>query len=134
MLVLAGIDLLGKFYAGDDAPRGVGNRFRGFIKGCFRGLNSNDEEVIYQLRNSLLHSFGLYSEANSKIYRFTLSYMNGANLVTHTPPDKYVVDIHVLTMAFEDAINAYGGELNQDVDLQNKFRNMYPKYGAYCLL
>ena len=62
MAMLAGIDLLAKFFAGCDRPGKVGERFLLFIEQFFVGMHSTDREVIYQLRNSLLHSFGLYSQ------------------------------------------------------------------------
>ena len=80
MAILAGIDLLAKYLAGNDDRGGVGKRFREFVKSKYFGpISAGDEETIYQLRNALLHSFGLYSESESKKhvvtkYRFTLSF------------------------------------------------------------
>ena len=74
MGILAGIDLLGKFFAGNDASGGKGlgtvaNRFTHFLK-CSLGLSDQDANTLYQLRNSLLHSFGLYSETKEgRVYR-----------------------------------------------------------------
>src|SRR5689334_11965232 len=61
MAICAGIDLLGKFLAGNDDIGGVGPRFRTFLT-TFFGISQNEATTVYQLRNSLLHSFGLYSE------------------------------------------------------------------------
>src|SRR5262245_31828370 len=58
MTMLAGIDLLAKFFAGSDKRGQVGDRFCGFVERFLVGLTQSDREVIYQLRNSLLHSFG----------------------------------------------------------------------------
>src|SRR6266496_6263912 len=56
MMMFAGIDLLAKFYAGSDKGS-VGARFKGFIKKYFSGISGDNAEVLYQLRNALLHSF-----------------------------------------------------------------------------
>lgn len=68
MTVLAGIDLLSKFYAGSDECNKVSERFKAFYSEC---IDDENAEIIYQLRNSLLHSFGLLSKAKNKTtYRF----------------------------------------------------------------
>ncbi len=86
MGICAGIDLLGKFFVGNDDKGGVGKRFRNFLITYF-SVPQNDAETLYQLRNSLLHSFGLYSEVTDKagkvvqIYKFVL-YGNTRTLIT----------------------------------------------------
>ncbi len=65
MAICAGIDLLGKFLAGNDDGKKVGERFETFLKIYFK-ISSDDAKIIYQLRNSLLHSFGLYSEVKDR--------------------------------------------------------------------
>ena len=42
MAIMAGVDLLGKFLAGDDKVGGVGNRFRAFVERYFN-LAAGDE-------------------------------------------------------------------------------------------
>jgi hypothetical protein len=66
MVIFAGIDLLGKFLAGDDSfERGKSReRFENFFKEYFQTVSQDDAEIIYQLRNALMHSFGLYSRAD----------------------------------------------------------------------
>ena len=54
MTTLAGIDLLAKFYTGDDSLGNVGSRFKTFYAIY---IDRSSSEVIYQLRNSMLHSF-----------------------------------------------------------------------------
>lgn len=58
MAILSGIDLLGKFYAGSDVGQ-VGIRFKSYVEKYFNDIKEEDKETIYQLRNALLHSFGL---------------------------------------------------------------------------
>jgi len=129
MAVLAGIDLLGKFLAGSDKPREVGSRFRRFIARYFRDISPADAEVIYQLRNALLHSFGLYSESKGKVYRFILV-IAGKSLVQSLGNDTYLVDIRVLYDKFETAIASYRADLAADGMLQSHFSTMFPKYGV----
>ncbi|HEY9684285.1 MAG TPA: hypothetical protein V6C86_22085 [Oculatellaceae cyanobacterium] len=62
MGIMAGIDLVAKFHAGTDVT-GVGDRFRTFVD-QYITHDAPNSEVIYQLRNSMLHSFGLYSKRN----------------------------------------------------------------------
>lgn len=70
MTVLAGIDLLGKFYKGDDSPNGVGQRFKNYYE---KYIDNKNADTIYQLRNSMLHSFGLISKTKNKTIGFTVS-------------------------------------------------------------
>ncbi len=70
MTILAGVDLLGKFFKGDDSFNGVGQRFMGYYD---KYIDNKNSEIIYQFRNSLLHSFGLLSKTKTKTYSFTVS-------------------------------------------------------------
>lgn len=128
MGMLAGFDLLAKFFAGSDDVGKVGARFTAFVRE-FAVTDPSDADVVYQLRNALLHSFGLYSRSKNRIYRFTLTNKVGTALVLHTPPDEYRVDLSTLHRAFEKAIAAYCLRLDGDADLQSKFRAMYASYG-----
>jgi hypothetical protein len=131
MAILAGIDLLGKFYAGEDG-RGVGRRFRSFIDNYFQPISSDDAETIYQLRNALLHSFGLYSKSRANNYFFSLILPEAGPLVQRHPQNReqYLISITALYDKFETAIERYRTELEADSDLQDKFSKMFPYYGA----
>jgi len=129
MAILAGIDLLGKFYAGNDQIGQVSKRFKDYVDKYFTGISCKDKDTIYQLRNSLLHSFGLYSKAhNGDIYRFTLA-QNRSSFITHTPPDKYLIDINELHNKFENSISRYCTDIESNKNLQNNFNAMFPNYG-----
>jgi len=78
MAILAGIDMLGKFLVGTDKTRGPGkitvfDRFKAFTTRYF-GLSDTDTSLLYQLRNSMLHSFGLYSEEQDKQGKIKATY------------------------------------------------------------
>ena len=79
MAIMAGIDLLAKFETGDDSLGRVAGRFKAFIKQYF-AINTSDAETIYQLRNSLLHSFGLYDPRTGR--RFQVDASRGSLLIT----------------------------------------------------
>jgi hypothetical protein len=128
MGILAGIDLLGKFFAGEDSIGKVGTRFFEFIKQNFDSVSSQDEEIIYQLRNCMLHSFGLYSKSKKGEFRFSLTAANYP-LVTRLGGGNYQIDIFTLYKDFERAINKYENDLRKKKDLQSKFQNMIEYYG-----
>ena len=130
MALLAGIDLLGKFYTGNDDPgRGrVGERFITFLQ-YFGNISEREKEVIYQLRNSLLHSFGLYSEdKNGNIYKFTLG--KNFHAFIKQVGDRYYIDVLKLREYFNLSIENYYKDLKDNIDLQLKFEKMFPRYGA----
>ncbi len=140
MAIFAGIDLLGKFLEGsDDFDKGkAGRRFKKFLKLYFQ-LNTNDQEIIYQLRNALLHSFGLYSRAKQKKkykkckqdkeYKFTLI-ERGKQLILHSGDDSYLINIQLLHRQFEKAIDKYWQELKEDDQLKNNFNQMFDRYAV----
>jgi len=132
MAILAGIDLLGKFLAGSDRSGQVRKRFRQFVNRYFQPVSADDAMTIYQLRNALLHSFGLYSEdkKSSKVYRFTLSPVAGPLIQVHpVRNDSYLINLLTLYRKFENAIALYQADLQADVDLRSRFNVMFPKYG-----
>jgi len=128
MAILAGIDLVAKFLKGDDSVGQVGQRFREYITNYFQPISSGDEETIYQLRNALLHSFGLYSQTKTRTYRFVLS-ANHSPLVQLVSPDIFQVDLRTLHEKFEDSLRKYETDLNVDTTLQNNFLKMFGNYG-----
>jgi hypothetical protein len=130
MAVLAGIDLVAKFYKGDDTIGQVGPRFREFISNYDHLLSLGDDEIIYQLRNSLLHSFGLYSKTKTREYRFLLTAVGGVPLIQLPLPGFYQVDLIVLYERFEQALGRYVADLENQKSLQNNFRKMLKDYGV----
>jgi hypothetical protein len=131
MAILAGIDLLGKFLAGGDDQGFVGGRFRAFVDKYFTPIAPAEVDVLYQLRNSLLHSFGLYSkDSKGNIYRFQLVYGAGGSLLEQRGTRLFRIDLARLHSSFESAIKQYHCDLSADPDLQSKFMAMFPMYGA----
>ena len=128
MGIVAGADLLGKFLAGSDAQRQVGDRFKNFVKKYF-DLSAPDAEALYQLRNALLHSFGLFSKNKKQAYCFRLT-EGGTSLITVTPSGAYLVCLKNLHLRFENAVTEYRSDLQGSADLKTNFSSMYPDYGC----
>ena len=57
MAILAGIDLLAKFYLGNDDYNNSKQAFKNYTH---EFIDQDYVEELYQLRNALFHSFGLY--------------------------------------------------------------------------
>ncbi len=129
MAILAGIDLLAKFYTGKNATGNVGERFEEFVREFF-SLNQADAKTLYNLRNALLHSFGLYLEKEDCY--FVLTAVDGGILVVREN-NKCCVNLLTLHKGFECAISAYKSKLLESTDLQDKFSQIYKKYGTISI-
>lgn len=136
MMVLAGIDLLAKFRKNKDG-RNVGTRFEEFVTDRITNSETNPNasaKVIYQLRNSLLHSFGLFSESRNNqgavtaTYRFTVQYQEQNWLIDNPQADEWRVNLHELEARFEASVDQYRQEIT---DGNRPFSDeMFCKYGA----
>lgn len=126
MAILAGIDLVAKFIY-RDLPNEVGKRYMEYVA---KYIDNKFQEELYQLRNALLHSFGLYSETrNGKVYHFVLTRGLG-KLIVQVSDKSYLIDIEVLWKQFESSLETYHNELLASADLQQVFIEMFPKYGV----
>jgi len=133
MAICTGIDLLGKFYAGNDIIRKVGERFKNFLNIYFH-LSENDSIIIYNLRNSLIHSFGLYSEFknnNGDIITYRYSLIQGINtFIRKIDNEKFLIDVNIFYNMFENAVNEYESQLRRNKILQKNFTHMFPKHSG----
>lgn len=128
MAILAGIDLVAKFNYGDE-DQSVSKRFKKYLT---EFIDPNFAEELFQLRNSMLHSFGLYSKWKGNVYRFIL--LGGLRaLVEKHPENIYRVDIVRLWAKFEDSIGMYRTKLMQSLELQLLFNEMFMKYGTITI-
>ncbi len=130
MAIFAGIDLAAKLYKGDDAIGEAGPRFRDFVHKYFQPLSAGDEETIYQLRNSLLHSFGLYSRKCGREYHFLLTAAGGVPFVQQPSSGNYQIDLIELYRRFEQALLNYRTDLESQQPLKDNFLKMFRNYGA----
>jgi len=133
MGIMTGIDLLAKFWAGKDnsSGGGVSKRFDPFV-GRYFDCPVSDKPLIYDLRNSLLHSFGLHAvdpKGNIK-YCFQLQATPLKPLIEPGDAGKYRIDVIALHKHFETAVEKYRSDLHHDPVLQNSFGKMFPKYGS----
>lgn len=129
MTILAGVDLLGKFRAGCDDRNKIGKRFKDFIEEYF-GISRDDSKVIYELRNCLMHSFGLYSEK----YKFLLISNSKDKLITYkTLKNKAykltIINVEKLYIIFLKAVDKYYSHLKIDRVLRENFNEMFDNYG-----
>lgn len=132
MAILAGIDLLAKFYKGCDNYKESHTRFKNFINKYF-GCTEVECEIVYQLRNSLLHSFGLYSykflkNKKKQEFNFFLN-QDDAVFIRQEPGSNYVVSIIQLLTKFENSIELYKSELKDSIELSNNFDKILINYG-----
>jgi len=133
MVLMAGIDLLSKLYAGSDKKGEVKRRFLDFSRRyVVNGSGDVDEraEALYQgLRNPLIHSFTLHSEE----YQMRLVVFQGQGhpvWLRKSDSKQVIVSIAGVFDAFVRAVRAYEEDLRRDVDLRARFSAMYAKYGT----
>lgn len=125
MCIMAGIDLLSKFLDGSDSVSGVGERFRTFAVNYLH-LTEKDADSLYELRNALLHSFGLFSRK----YKFQLrAEESKAPIFEHLTNGIVKIDLLSLNHGFEAAVNEYRNNLQTDEKLQENFDKILPQYG-----
>ncbi len=131
MTIFSGIDLLGKFLAGDDSNGNVGNRFKEFIIEYFDECNNRtDSEIIYELRNSLAHSFNLYS----RHYNFSLVNNENEPLILDISKNSKIykqINVNFIYLNFRSACFKYQSDVlnTNNIILRSNFDNMYNKYG-----
>lgn len=127
MGILAGIDLLAKFYSGDDAFDKSRPRFINYVE---KFIDSKFKEELYQLRNALLHSFGLYStDKNGRVYKFKLTQDSNFLIKPTSTADKYCVSVKILHEKFEESIPNFQ-RLYPKLDSYKKFDEFFKKYGT----
>lgn len=100
---------------------------------------TNDQvDLVYQLRNSLLHSFGLYSEKTDNQGNVTATYYflltrGAGTIIQHIKDNYYLADVQRLRELFERAVSRYEAELSdtsrQDyTEIKDNFDRMFPKH------
>jgi hypothetical protein len=124
MLIMTGIDLLSKFYCGNDTRSEVSKRFKCFVQKYISNKNVNE---IYHLRNALIHGFSLYSEDKGKIYRYALGCYED-EMVYVAPDEKIWISISHLHKAFEYSIELFKLEYSNLPSSAN-FDYLFSKYG-----
>jgi hypothetical protein len=138
MVMLAGIDLLGKFYAGDDAMKhnAIDKRFRAFVNACMykdRHPRNGAAGALWRVRNALMHSFSLYDIGAEADILLTTDLPADLPIVGVREKAKvWEVSIPLLYRDFVRSIREYQAQLQSDdgQQLQANFAKMYPHYGS----
>lgn len=120
MGVMAGIDLLAKFYSGEEYYSNSGIRFQKFVQ---RYFDNDSADVLYKLRNSLMHNFGL----NDDGFKFVLRYENGPMLY-YKEKSTTVINVKELHLMFENSIPQFKIEYPRLPSFQ-RFDALSEKYG-----
>jgi len=126
--IMAGIDLLSKFYEGHE-DTSVGGRFCRFLERFF-SLDDKDSKLIYQLRNSLVHSFSLGFKVDGQ--DIGLRFKEHSGLITNDATLK-IVDLWVLYQQFEKSVFAYRSILEDNAEVRLHFGKMFSKFGTMYL-
>ena len=125
MAILAGIDLLAKFYLGNDDYNNSKQAFKNYT---YEFIEQEYVEELYQLRNALLHSFGLYSMYRKKVYKFVLTEDPSFFIKNNSSNDRCIVSIKTLHHKFEESICEFYNRY-KDLDSYDKFDELFKKYG-----
>jgi hypothetical protein len=132
MVIGAGIDLLSKFWKGEDGP-GSGKRFKDFLKEyMFKGAPNADTlaEVIYEgVRCPMVHSFTLFQKKHKLSVASHEEALESKAVWRFKSKPAYVVSVEGLFTGFVHALNAYKAELLTSAELQARFQKMLPDYG-----
>jgi hypothetical protein len=139
MLTLGGIDLLGKFLAGDDTTGKVKRRFQQFVRDYMGRAGPGAPEALWAARNALMHSFGLYDTPTPSTPGGIRLTAGGGVPAVSGPGDAWQVDVLALYGAFVEAVGAYRDALRADTgsvpmgpspSLRDRFAAMYWRYGT----
>lgn len=130
MVVLAGIDLLGKFLAGSEKIGGVRQRFEGFIEDYFASGTKAESHVLWIFRNTLMHSFGLWGNDGGKPVLFDLRF-TGGSIVEElgTGGSAYAIDALSLHREFELSVAKYRHAVDTSKLVRANFATMFDHYG-----
>lgn len=124
MCILAGFDLLGKFHAGNDEQHHAGERFRNFLN-TFVLENPQEADVLYLLRNSMLHSFGLYDNRHHMVLD-----QNETTFISITE-NTYRISTSLLRRKFENGIANFKCALAPgNNEAIARFNSMFGLYGS----
>jgi hypothetical protein len=133
MVIMSGIDLLAKFYAGADDNRGSGERFQKFLVTFMFGDEGAAKEeyaevLYYGCRNPMVHQFTLHQTKFSIMLSDRLNFRPIFRLAFSR--HSYGVSVEGLYVAFLKAVKAYETTLRVDAVLQSHFSIMFPLYGT----
>ena len=134
MVIFAGIDLLAKFYAGSDAGK-IRPRFEEFSKSYLDLQIDGESGDLWNVRNSFMHSFGLYNKGVKKkvVLLESASDPHDKQRVVNSTDERLTVYLVTLFCAFTRAIGMYKSDLLNSSDLEPKFDAIFPNYGSILI-
>lgn len=131
LTIVAGIDLLAKLHSGNDYPNKVRSRFKSFTEKYFN-LSETGYHVLYQLRNSLIFSLNLSSRVGQgSLLKFVID--NNLKKLYEKKEGIYIINLSILNVHFEQAVERYHQDLKVDLMLQKRFKPIYILYGCLPL-
>ncbi|CAL1518190.1 hypothetical protein [Chitinophaga sp. MM2321] len=131
--IMTGIDLIAKFRYGDSdtskcGKMGVKERFEAYCKDY---VDSEKYEILFQLRNSLCHSFGLYAKWKKEEYKFVLARDGRVpKIISKSKSGHYWVNINLLHIEFEQSILQFHDYILSTVENHSNFNLMFSRYGT----
>jgi hypothetical protein len=145
-LMFTGIDLVAKFEQGD-ASGGVGARFQNFLRSPDGGeLDASTAELLYAVRNSLLHAFGvpdgdMLTKLGMKQIAIAQRRMEATSIgvgsvSVRTNGEVAEVYIDGVYRVLLDAVDNYRGSLygSHSQPARDQFDQMFTKYGTIRML
>ena len=137
MTVFCGIDLLAKFYRGDSNGE-VAKRFKEYVKDFFPSASTIVDLPLHlwNLRNCLIHSFGMRDKKKRANGEFTYGIkadLNGLDtdfVVELKKNEWYVIDILTLREEFEASVSCFEAYIHGSEAASQQCCNMWDRYGS----
>jgi len=125
MCVLTGIDLLACFYDGSNQAGGVKSRFLKFVEDCMPPTCKNHKDLVYSLRNCLLHNF----TARHYVNRFRLILDDTPVVFTPDGTNTYLVNLNRLRLDFEQCVQTYKARITSGSTEERHFNTLFSAIG-----
>ena len=140
MVIFAGIDMLG-FYHCDGELLGSNNRFKTFYTNFFSHPQIHEEsELIYQARNAMMHTFGLYTkDRHDREFKFIYDWQKELDFIINYDSDfnMHIINFYGLNKAFDKAVENYNSFLLQEIEIHpdgTNIRNFTKAYRLFGLI
>ncbi len=129
MCLLTGIDLLSCFYAGSNTAGGVKIRFLKFVEDCMPSTCATNKDLVYSLRNCLLHNF----TAKHYVNRFQLILDESENVFIPNGENIYLVNLNRLHLDFEQGVQTYKSKITSGSNDETNFTIMFQQIGSMLI-
>lgn len=127
--LMSALDLLAQLNSGKLNKIGAVKRFKRFT-GKYLGLREVDQEVLYQYRNAVVHTFGQYAfnEKTKQEYRFVY-HIDDRLLLKKVSRSVYSVNLPILQLKVEKAAEQFLLDVENDSALKERYNLVYRKVG-----